>query len=279
MSAALAAAEQGHEVDLYEQSGRLGGQLHLAGTPPGREEFSLLAADLAQQVALQPIRVHLNSPVDRALLADEKPDRVILATGGESMTPPIPGVDLPQVVQAWDLLAGKVQSGKRVVIIGGGAVGVETALLLAEEGTLSGDALKFLLVNGAETPEFLLQLATHGSKKVTIVELLGELGTNFGKTTRWGMLQDLQRYGVECRTGSRALEITPGGVRIEKDGQVEELVADMIVLATGTKPFNPLAEIIATLGIPFVVVGDARSAAMVIDAVHQGYAAGAEILS
>ncbi len=278
MSAALAAAEQGHEVSLYEQSHRLGGQLYLAGAPPGREEFTLLAHDLAQQVALQTIRVHLNSPVDSALLSAEKPDRVILATGGESMTPPIPGVDLPQVVQAWDLLAGRVRSGKRVVIIGGGAVGVETALLLAEEGTISGEALKFLLVNGAETPEALLYLATHGSKMVTLVELLGDLGKNFGKTTRWGMLQDLQRYGVETRTGSRALEITDRGVRIEKDGVIEEISADTVVLAAGTKSYNPLAEVAVTLGIPFVVVGDAKSAAMVFDAVHQGYAAGAEII-
>lgn len=279
MSAALAAAEQGHDVTLFEQSHRLGGQLYLAGAPPGREEFSLLAKDLAQQVAREPIRVVLNTTVEAALLAAEKPDKVILATGGKPLTPPIAGTDLPQVVQAWDILAGRVQSGKRVVIIGGGAVGVETALFLAEEGTLNGNALKFLLVHGAETPEFLLHLATHGSKKVTIVELLDDLGKNFGRTTRWGMLQDLKRYGVESWNKSRALEITGSGVRIEKDGVVEEILADTVVLAAGTQPYNPLAEIVTTLGIPFVVVGDARSAAMVFDAVHQGYAAGAEILS
>ncbi len=277
MSAALAAAEQGHDVTLFEQSHRLGGQLYLAGAPPGREEFSLLAKDLAQQVARQPIRVILAATVDADLIAAEKPDAVILATGGEPLTPPIPGADRPQVVQAWDLLAGKVQSGKEVVIIGGGAVGVETALLLAEEGTLSGDALKFLLVHGAETTEVLLHLATHGSKKVMIIELLGDIGKNFGRTTRWGMLQDLERYGVQSRTQSRALEITAGGVRIERDGAVEELPADTVVLATGTKPYNPLAGVVAALKIPFTVVGDARSAAMVFDAVHQGYAAGAEI--
>lgn len=277
MSAALAAAEKGHDVTLYEQSDRLGGQLYLAGAPPGREEFVQLAADLAQQVALQPIRVVLGCTVDAALLEAEKPEGVILATGGAPLTPPIPGADLPQVVQAWDLLAGRAHAGEKVVIIGGGAVGVETALLLAEEGTLSAEALKFLLIHHAESPEVLRELATHGSKQVTIIELLGDIGKNFGRTTRWGMLQDLERYGVESRTGSRALEITANGVRIEKEGRVEELVADTVVLAAGTRSYNPLAEFVATLGIPFVVVGDARSAAMVFDAVHQGYAAGAAI--
>jgi 2,4-dienoyl-CoA reductase (NADPH2) len=275
MSAALAAAEKGHDVTLYEQSDRLGGQLYLAGAPPGREEFSQLAKDLAQQVALQPIRVVLCCTVDAALLGAEKPDGVILATGGAPLTPPIVGADLPQVVQAWDLLAGRAHAGEEVVIIGGGAVGVETALLLAEEGTLSAEALKFLLIHNAESPEVLRELAIHGSKKVTIVELLGDLGKNFGRTTRWGMLQDLERYGVKCRTGSRALAITANGVRIEKAGMVEELPADTVVLAAGTRSYNPLAELVATLGISFAVVGDARAAAMVFDAVHQGHAAGA----
>ena len=146
MSAAIAAAEQGHEVVLHEQGLHLGGQLHLAGAPPGRDEFLHLAKDLQQQLAELKIQVVLNSSVDEALLTELKPEALILATGGVPISPYIPGVDLPHVVQAWDILAGKVATGQKVAIIGGGAVGIETALLLAEEGTLSGEELKFLLV-------------------------------------------------------------------------------------------------------------------------------------
>lgn len=277
MSAALAAADLGEEVDLYEQGPRLGGQLHLAGASPGREEFSALAGDLKRQVELRPIRVHLKTEVDSTLLCTTKVDRIIIATGGVPLTPSITGVDQPLVVQAWDLLAGRAQSGERVVIIGGGAVGVETALSIAEAGTLSAEALKFLFIHRAESPEDLLDLSTRGNKRVTIVEQLDDIGRNFGRSTRWGMLQDLQRKGVECRTGSRVLEITANGVRIETAGVIEELAADTVVLAVGTASCNPLAPHVAALAIPYVVVGDARNAAMVFDAVHQGFAAGADL--
>ncbi|HEY6006780.1 MAG TPA: FAD-dependent oxidoreductase, partial [Geobacteraceae bacterium] len=192
MSAAVAAAERGHRVTLYERSDRLGGQLHLAGAPPGREEFRELARDLERQVGLHGIRVVLGREVDERLLAEERPERAILATGGSSIAPLIPGADLPHVVQAWDVLAGTVAVGRRVAVIGGGAVGVETALFLAEKGTLSSETLKFLLVHGAESMEELRRLATHGSKEVVIVEMLDDIGKNFGKSTRWGMLQDLE---------------------------------------------------------------------------------------
>ncbi|HEY4745364.1 MAG TPA: FAD-dependent oxidoreductase, partial [Desulfuromonadaceae bacterium] len=203
MSAATAVAERGHLVTLHERSNRLGGQLLLAGAPPGREEFRELAHDLQRQVERSGVQVVLNSPVDGQLLDEAAPDTVILATGGAPVTPPIPGVELPHVVQAWDVLAGTVRTGRRVAIIGGGAVGIETALFLAEKGTLSGEALKFLLVHGAESPEALYGLATRGSKEVTVIEMLDELGTNFGRSTRWGMMLDVGYYGVATRTAAR----------------------------------------------------------------------------
>jgi len=71
----------------------------------------------------------MNSTVDRRLLELERPEVLILATGGEPIVPPIPGVDLPLVVQAWDILAGNRQAGRKVAVLGGGRVGVETALI------------------------------------------------------------------------------------------------------------------------------------------------------
>jgi len=277
MSAAVAAAGRGHRVTLHEKSGTLGGQLLLAGAAPGREEFLELAHDLKRQVELSGARVFLDSGVDATVLDAVAPDAVILATGGEPITPPIPGVELPHVVQAWELLAGRARSGKRVVVIGGGAVGVETALLLAEKGTLSGEALKFLLVHGAESIEDLYGLATCGSKEVTVVEMLDDLGKNFGKSTRWGMMQDLERYGVRSRVAARVLEITAGCVRVETAGRIEEIPADSVVLAVGTRRFDPLQETVAARGIALRVVGDAVRPAMVFDAIHEGFNAGREI--
>lgn len=274
MSAAAAAAERGHRVTIYESGDRLGGQLHLAGAAPGRGEFAELARDLSRQLALHGVQVVLDRKVDEPLLDGQRPDAVVLATGGASISPQIPGVDLPHVVQAWDVLSGRALAGRRVAIIGGGAVGVETALFLAGKGTLSGEAVKFLLVHRAETPEELCELAARGTREIVLLEMLDELGKNFGKTTRWAMLQDLRRCGVKSRTSARVLEITPSSVKIAVGGKEEEIPADTVVLAVGTRPHDPLSEWVRKRGIPFHVVGDAAKAGTVLDAVHQGFAAG-----
>jgi len=277
MAAALSAARQGHRVKLCEAGPKLGGQLELAGAPPGRQEFVHLARDLEQQLRSVDVEVGLGCRVDARLLQQERPDLVILATGGQPQAPPIPGSELPHVVQAWELLRGELQTGQRVVIIGGGAVGVETALLLAEQGTLPAEVLKFLLVHRAEEPEELRRLATTGSKQVTIVEMLDKLGGNFGRTTRWTMLQDLKRYSVASRTATRVLAITPEGVVVANGDGSELLPADSVVLAVGTRADNPLQAVCEELGIPCRLVGDAGKPGQALDAIHQGDRVGREV--
>ena len=274
MSAALSAREKGHNVTLCEKGSRLGGQLYLASAPPGREEFAELAKDLEYQVAQSTINVVLNQCVDEALLDHEKPDTVILATGALPIKPPIPGVELPHVVQAWEVLQETAVTGRRVVIVGGGAVGVETALFLAEKGTLSPQALKFLLVNRAEDPEDLYELATRGTKNIVVIEMIDKMGKDIGKTTRWGILQDLSRQGIQTKATTKALEITETCVKAEMDGKIEEIPTDTVVLAAGAASYNPLQEFVEKQGIPCKVIGDAAKVALAFDAVHQGFEAG-----
>jgi 2,4-dienoyl-CoA reductase (NADPH2) len=277
MSAAWVAAGRGHDVVLYEQGDRLGGQLHLAGAPPGREEFAELAHDLARQVAAHKVKVVLNTRVDAAVLEAERPDAVIAATGAVPLAPPIPGADGGNVVQAWDVLAGKALCGQKVVIVGGGAVGVETALLLAEKGTLSGDALKFLMVNHAEPLEDLFGLATKGAKNVTVVEMFDALGRDIGKTTRWCMMQDVERAGIECRAQTKVIAITPEGVRVETADGEKLLPADTVVMAAGARPWNPVEALAKEKGIPCEVVGDAGKTARAFEAIHAGFEAGRRV--
>jgi len=274
MSAAAAARDLGHEVSIYDKADRLGGQLHLAGAPPGREEFIQLARDLQNQLVARGVKIMLNQPVDELLVEKQKPQAVIIATGAVPITLPIPGADLPNVVQAWDVLEGKVRTGRRVVVIGGGAVGMETALLLADKGTLSGDALKFLLLNGAEAAEDLYELASRGTKEVVILEMIEKVGKDIGRSTRWPMMQDAERAGIQMRIATRAVEITESSVKVETGGKVEEIPADTVVLAAGAQAFNPLQETLEKRRIPVQVVGDARTPGKAFDAIHQGFAAG-----
>jgi 2,4-dienoyl-CoA reductase (NADPH2) len=277
MSAAAAAADRGHEVTIYEKADRLGGQLHLAGAPPGRDEFVQLAKDLQSQLVARGVKIVLNQQVDVSMVEKEGPDAVIIATGAVPITLPIPGVDLPHVVQAWDVLEGKVRTGRRVVIVGGGAVGVETALLLADKGTLSGDQLKFLLLNKAEAPEDLYELASRGTKEVVVLEMIDKVGKDIGRSTRWGMLQDAGRAGIEMRTAAKALEITDSAVKIDTGSGVEEIPADTVVVAAGARSYNPLQDALEQKGIAVKVVGDATIPAKAFEAVHQGFAAGRSV--
>jgi 2,4-dienoyl-CoA reductase-like NADH-dependent reductase (Old Yellow Enzyme family)/NADH dehydrogenase FAD-containing subunit len=278
MRAALTASERGHVVHLYEASRQLGGQLYLAAAPPGRAEFAELARDLAVQVSLSPINVHLNTVVDEALIQSNPPDHIIIATGARPVTPPIPGIDGANVVQAWDVLRDRVHTGKKVVIIGGGAVGVEVALFLAEKGTLSGETLKFLMVNKAEPMDELYNLAINGTKEVVLIEMIDRIGEGLGKTTRWTLLQDLKRTNVQAMTATKALGITPRGVTVEDaQGNTLEIPADTVVLGVGSRSHNPLSEPLARLGITYTAVGDADQVATAFEAMHSGFKAGMAI--
>jgi len=277
MTAALTCTRRGHDVTLYERSGRLGGQLHLAAAPPGRKAFAQFSDDLETQLSVEKIPVVLNCKVDEALISKTKPDAMILATGALPLEPPIPGMDLPHVVGAWDVLEDKVGTGKNVAIIGGGGVGVETALFLAEKGTIPAETIKFLLVNKAETPEALFDMATRGSKKVCLIEMMNRIGKDIGKSTRWGMMQDLRRFNVETVTAAKVLQITETGIEIEQAGKINALDFDTVVVAAGAVPFNPLAQIAKKLRIGHRVVGDALKVGTAFDAVHGGYEAAVSI--
>lgn len=178
---------------------------------------------------------------------------------------------------AWDVLEGKAVTGDRVAIVGGGAVGVETALFLAEEGTMPAETIKFLLVNKAEPAETLFELATRGSKKICLIEMTDRIGKDIGKSTKWGMMQDLGRFGVESMTAGKVVGITETGLEIEQNGEVVDMAADTVVVAAGSVSFNPLETTAKEMGIDCRVIGDAARVGMAFDAVHAGYEAGSAV--
>lgn len=277
MEAAVTAASRGHTVTLLEKERRLGGQLNLAAAPPGREELGTAVLSLRSQLARQGVQVKLGQEATSDLILASDADAVVVATGARPLVPDIPGVEGEQVVQAWDVLSDKIQVGRKVVVLGGGAVGCLVALHIAHMGTIDARTLRFLVQHRAETWNTLEQLVTRGVKKVALMETMPKLGKDIGYTTRWTVLQDLRRYGVETLINCTAKEITKEAVIVVLDDEERLVPADTVVLAAGVTPqdslYHKLKEHIREL----YIIGDAKSPRKAYDATHEGFEVGIAI--
>jgi 2,4-dienoyl-CoA reductase (NADPH2) len=247
MKAAETAALKGHEVILCEEDGELGGQLNLASVTPGREELGTLVRELALHTRKAGVEVRTNTRVDARMVEEVAPDAVVVATGALPIVPPFPGVDLPHVVQAWQVLGGR-EVGRRVVVVGGGGVGCYTSHYLASRG-----------------------------KEVTLLEMLEKVAGDVGITTRWILRENLRKGGVRIFTSTKVREIRPEGVLAEREGREEVFPADSVVLAVGSRPNSKLAEELRGRVEELYVVGDCSQPRKALEAIQEGWEVGLRI--
>ncbi|UQD51849.1 NADH:flavin oxidoreductase [Bacillus methanolicus] len=246
MQSAIIAARRGHEVHLYEKDNKLGGQWLLAAVPPSKAELNTFTIWQKNQLDKLGVHVHLNAELNENLVEKEKPDAVIIATGAKPIVPNIPGVNLPEVVIAQDVLAGKKDVGQSVVVVGGGLVGAETAA----------------------------HLANHG-KKVVIIEMLDDIVKDGEPAVKHFLLKDLQEHHVEIITSATVKEIKQGSIIIEKDHVMKEIGdVDNVVIAVGSKPENALNDKLQGKVEKIITVGDAIKVRKALEAVEEGYKAG-----
>ena len=140
MACALAAADRGHAVTLFEKSGRIGGQLNLARRVPGKEEFDLLVEWFTTMLSRKNIDLRLGVEADAAILAGF--DAVVVATGVRPRDPAIPQGDGARVHGYADVLSGRVTVGRTAAIVGAGGIGFDVAEYLVQNApspTLSID--------------------------------------------------------------------------------------------------------------------------------------------
>jgi 2,4-dienoyl-CoA reductase (NADPH2) len=277
MEAALTAHRRGHDVLLVEKSLEVGGQLPLVAAPPGREDFRRLLDYYRGALAREGVPVRVGFSATSESIRDSGAQSVILATGARPVRPPIPGIDLPVVVDAWDVLLGKHLPGRKVVVLGGGAVGIEVALHLASRGTIDGETLKFLLRHDAESVEVLKELIYRGTLDVSVVEMRKRIGEDVGHTTRWVFLKELEQHAVTLYPETRVLSVLASGIQCERRGETFEIPADAVVCALGARSSNELAEPLKAAGFDVRVVGDAVKPRNIMEAVHEGFLAGAAV--
>jgi NADPH-dependent 2,4-dienoyl-CoA reductase/sulfur reductase-like enzyme len=246
---AITAAEAGQDVTVYEKTDRPGGQFRIAAIPPAKGELSCFVNWQETQLNKLGVNIIYNTEVDPGFLKDNPADTVNVATGAVPVIPDIKGIDLPHVHRAVDVLSGKVNVGYNIVVIGGGQVGAETA------------------------HHFALQL-----KNVTLVEMLSDIAMEEALAPRWHLLRWLEKWKVNTLTNTTVTEITAASVKVKGQNGIEtEIPADTVILAAGSRPNNKLADELKAAGCEVKVIGDAENVGLVMDAVSQGYEAGANL--
>ncbi len=276
MEAARTLAQRGHKVTLFEKSHKLGGQLNLATIPPGRGEFASAVNYLSRELYRVGVKVELGKEVDADTVKKRAPDAVVVATGARPLVPNIPGIDGRNVVWAWDVLEEKSALGKRVVVIGGGAVGMETALFIAKQGSMSAESAVFLALGGALDAETAVRMTTRGPQ-VTILEMLERIGQDMGPTTRSSVRFELRLHNVKVVTKATARRITEAGVVYEHEGKEELAEADTVVIATGSKSEGGLFDALQGAVPEVYRVGDCVKARTACEAIEEAALIGRKI--
>ncbi len=275
---AVTAAQRGHKVILCEKEQQIGGQVNWSAKATNKHDFHYLFDYYRAVLPKYEVDVRTSTCVTPELVAAEKPDLVVVATGAAPFKPPIEAVEAPNVFQAWDVLKGKVQTGSNVVVVGGGSVGLETAAFLAEKGTISPSQVYFLTMHQAESPEVLRELMLKGVKKVTVIEMLTRIGQDIGLSTRWVLLKELEMRGVTIVTEAKMKDITTEKVvYTDSTGNDVTIPADSVVLAMGSRPENSLSRKLEQSGAKVHVIGDAKEVGRIGSALDDGFTLACEV--
>ncbi len=242
LTAAYEAARLGHEVTLYEKEKETGGQLRFASQIPFKDHYGVWASWLTSQAKKRGVNIRTGIEVTETMISESNPDVVILASGGEQITPDIPGIDLPLVCNALQLLGGAVPSGRKAVVIGGGLIGMETADYLCQKGT-----------------------------QVTLVEVLKRSPVQ--KITSHGYMLHTRLKEAGCRLlfDTSVKKIEESSVTVVTDDKEQILSpVDQVIIAVGLKPNSKLREILQTKKIRHFIIGDAVHSRRIIEATEEG---------
>ncbi len=230
MEFARVCAQRGHDVTLYEQSSELGGMLKHSKLPSFKWPLRQFMEYMIREMDKWGVNVKLNTKATKEMLAAENYQVLALALGAEPSSLPLPGKDGDNVQYAATIYGHEDTLGKNVTIIGGGEIGVETGLYLAELGHL---------VTVLEMQHDLILDAPHAHYRNMVV--------NYWKKTA----NFAYRAGVTCTS------IEADGVCYnDPEGNPQKIAADSVLLAIGMKSKQDEAMELASAAPYSVVIGD-----------------------
>ncbi|MFH1756907.1 MAG: FAD-dependent oxidoreductase [Pseudomonadota bacterium] len=248
LETARIAAMRGHRVSLYEKEKELGGQLRIASAPPAKEDLEKLRKFFLREVERLGVKVRYGK-IDKKTIAKLSPDFIVVAVGGKPMELEGYGFKDGKVISAWEVLSGQKPVGKRVMIIGGGQVGLETADFLLNQG-----------------------------KEIIILEMLKRLGQDMSPRARKMVLERLSQIGVEILTETKAMLVKEDGVVFNRAGVVDQVRGvDSVIVAVGTARQQVGIRGLEKMGLPMRWIGDCSVPRKAFEAIHDGFLVGMEI--
>lgn len=273
MEFARVATLRGHKVTIWEKRDRTLGLTKLAATPPRRKDLRYITEWLDHMCRELGVEIVLNkeATLESILEVKDQFDRIVLAQGSHAFMPPIPVEEGANVVNAWDVLEGTAQVGKNVVVVGGGATGVETAEFIGEIGTLSAEELRFMMIFEAEPVEKIKELLNHGVKNVSVVEMQPKFALDINPGCRWSIMKRVRQLGIELLGETKVVSITKAGVVVQNADGERILPADTVVMAAGAKPNTDMYEQLKEHFEHVDLIGDTVKVAKIPDAISSGY--------
>ncbi len=241
MEAAITAKRRGFDAVLYERSDRLGGTLWPAGGAAFKYDIIKMIKYLETQCYKLGVDIRLNTEATPENIKGDY-DKVIIATGSVPVIPPIDGIE--HAVTASDYLTHKAAAGKKVVVIGAGLAGTESAA----------------------------DIAPHADR-VTLIEMLPDIlaAANHCLNNDQHLRRLVKDRGVACVAGAAVTRIAADSVTYQKDGQTYTISCDTVINAVGFRPNNSLVDALEARYDDVAVIGDAVMPRKILDAIHEGY--------
>lgn len=272
-SAALYFKSRGAQVVLFEKEKSLAPKLNLCGASYFRREFLRLKDFYNSALPKSGVKVKVGKKVRAKTIQSLSPDVVVVATGAEPVLPNFAKSAISRgqknIYLADDVLGGNAFPQGKVLIVGGGAVGCEVALYIAERDLLNPEQAYFLLTEKAEPFDRIYQLSARIRRPIVLCEMLPKIARDVGRTTRWVILQQLERFGIETLVLSEIVELKPDRAIVKTKDKISEILADSFVIAVGYRANNKLADELKSLGLRVEVIGDSKEPAKITDATRQ----------
>jgi 2,4-dienoyl-CoA reductase-like NADH-dependent reductase (Old Yellow Enzyme family)/thioredoxin reductase len=252
LEAARVSALRGHEVILVEKEDSVGGQLKIASLPIGKEDYKRFVIEwLERECRKAGVNIILNREAKEDILEEVKPDVVVISTGAKTALPSDLIVEKKNLFFAVDVLKGEIDIRGKVVIVGGGEIGVETADFIAENGI---------------------------AEDITLIEMLSEIAKDMDVYNKAYIMGKLYQYRVKIIMGLRVMEIREDRIiGIDKEFNKKEIEADTVIMATGMVPLRELYYLLREKIPEIYIIGDCKKPRKAMEAIHEGYYVGMQI--